>query len=57
MTRVVGRSSSGARLVWAIAAVGIAVIGLLVATYAQETADATPVQVVAALSLATDLGG
>ena len=43
---------AAARLVWLIAAVGIALLGLLVASYAGSTAGATPVEVFAALSLA-----
>ena len=43
MTRVAARPSrSAARLVWVIAALGIASSALLVASYARPTADATP---------------
>ena len=56
MTRVAGRPSpASARLVWAIAAVGVAVIGVLVASYAQETAGATPSRPIAAVSLVGSL--
>ena len=56
MTHVAGRTSpASARLVWAIAAVGIVVIGVLVASYAQETAGATPSQAIAAVSLVGSL--
>jgi hypothetical protein len=56
VTRVTAReSASGARLVWLIAAVGVAVIGLLVASYVQMAAEPTPGQAFAAFSLVGSL--
>ena len=40
---------------WVIAAAGVAIIGVLIASYAQQTAGATPYQVVAAVSLVGSL--
>ncbi len=56
MTRVDARPSpSVSRLVWLIAAVGIALVGLLVVSYGPQAAGATPVQALAALSLVGSL--
>ena len=56
MTSVTARPSpSGARFVWLIAAVGIALIGVLVASYASQARDASLNLVVAALSLVGSL--
>jgi hypothetical protein len=45
----------GARIVWVIAAVGIVMVGALVASYAREVTDATPTQMVEAMALAGSL--
>ena len=56
MTRGAARTSpAGARLVWVIAAAGIAVIGVLLASYAGSTKDATPAHALAAVSLVGSL--
>ena len=56
MTRMAARPSpSVSRLVWVIAAVGIALVGVLVASYGRDAAGATPVQALAALSLVGSL--
>ena len=56
MTRVDARPSpSVSRLVWVIAAAGIALVGLLVVSYGPQAAGATPVQALAALSLVGSL--
>ena len=44
-------STSAARLVWVIAAVGVALVGVLVASYVGSGADATLVEVFAGLAL------
>ena len=52
MTRAASRTSqSGARVVWAIAALGVAIIGAVVISYARPTEGANIIQVLAALSL------
>ena len=44
-------SRTGARIVWVIAALGIADIGVLIATYGIQAREATTVQLIATLSL------
>jgi hypothetical protein len=56
MTPVGARTSpAGARLVWLVAIAGVALIGVLIASYAQQPAGATPFQAVAAVSLVGSL--
>ena len=54
-TAIVGPSSPIARVVWVIAAVGVAIVGLLIASYARLGANATLVEAVAGVSLAGSL--
>ena len=52
MTVVTAASSrTGARVVWVIAALGVADIGVLIATYGIQARDATTAEAIAALSL------
>ncbi len=56
MTRVAARTSPiAASLVWVVALVGVAVIGLLVASYGREAEGATLAEAIAALSLVGSL--